>query len=297
MPLGELAAVGSALLWALNSVLVRPLAQRLPALRITALQYLASAACMLTAALLLGKLGLVFQIPLPQVLGLVFAALCGMGVGDTMYVRALSTAGVSLSYPVSQASYVLCTFALSLLLLAEPITMKTVAGAALLLAGVWALSRAASGSPARSDGGVVTAVRVRNGLIAAGFAGLCWAATTTVLKLSITDIDLVAANSVRIPMVALALNAVAVGRYGAGLGPVTRVDRRVIVLAGVVGMWCSSMLFVYAIDQAGAAKTAVLSSTSPLFASVLAVVFLKERLTAWVGVGTVLAVLGMVVVV
>lgn len=296
MPLGELAAIGSALLWALNSVLVRPLAQRLPALRITALQYVASALCMLTTAVLLDKLGVALQIPLPQVLGLVFAAFCGMGVGDTMYVRALSTAGVSLSYPVSQASYVLFTFGLSLLLLAEPITMSILAGATLLLAGVWALSRAASGTPARSDHAVLTAVRVRNGLLAAGFAGVCWALTTTVLKLAITDLDLVAANAVRIPMVALALNAAALGRYGPPRG-LARRDLALIVLAGVVGMWCSSMLFVYAIAEAGAAKTAVLSSTSPLFASALAMVFLRERLTGWVGVGTVLAVTGMVVVV
>lgn len=294
MPLGELAAIGSALLWAFNSVWVRPLAQRIPALRITALQYVASATCMLLTAAALDKLGLALQIPPLQAAGLVLAALLGMGLGDTTYVRSLSTVGVSVAYPVSQAAYVLCTFVLALVLLAEPLTLRVLAGAALLLAGIWTLSREAA--PAEPTGGVAVATRLRSGLLAAVFAGLCWAGTTTTLKLAITGVDLLAANALRIPMVALALNTVALNRFGPAYPVVGVPALRTIVLSGVVGMWCSSLLFVYAIDQAGAAKTAVLSSTSPVFASVLAVVFLHERITPSLGLGTALAVAGMALV-
>ena len=47
-----------------------------------------------------------------------------------------------------------------------------------------------------------------------------------------------------------------------------------------------------ALDLAGAARAATLSSTSPLFAAPAAVVFLGERLTPRIVVGTVLAVVG-----
>lgn len=287
--MGELAAIGSAVLWALNSVLVRPLALRLPAVRITALQYLCSAACMLVTAAALGKLPVAFQIPPLQAAGLMGSALTGMGLGDTSYVRSLSMIGVSRAYPISQASYVLATFALAALLAGEAVTPATALGAALLLVGIWVISRSSHDSGL----GAFDPAAVRRGILIALFAGVCWGLTTTVLKLAVADTDLLAANTLRVPLVALALNGLAAVRFGPGYAGFGRRGVAVAALAGVVGLWLSSLLFLYAVQEAGAAKTAVLSSTSPLFASALAVVFLHERVTPALGVGTVLAVAGM----
>lgn len=289
-----MAAIGSALLWAVNSVMVRPLAQRLPALRITALQYLCSAICMLAAAAALNKFALTVAIPPEQALGLVLSALTGMGMGDTAYVRALSLAGVARTYPVSQAAYVLFTFVFSALLLSEPLTPRVAGGTALLLAGVGLLSRSAGEAP---SGGPVSGPPVRTGLAIALFAGLCWAFTTALVKLSINGLDLLAANALRIPAVALALNTVAWTRFGADFRSLGARSLALIALAGVAGLWLSSLLFMFALSDAGATKTAVLSSTSPLFASAMAVLFLRERLTPVVAAGTVLTVAGMIIVV
>ena len=299
MPLGEFAAIGSALLWALNSVLVRPVSARLPALRITALEYLCAAVCMLLTAGLLGRLPLVLQFPLLQMVGLVASALVGMGLGDTSYVRALSLIGVARSYPVSQAAFVLGTFGLAVVLLGERVGPNVAAGAGLLLGSVWLIARSQDGgAPAVAAGGAApVAVQLRNGVAIALFAGVCWAGTTTLLKLSLADADLLAANAVRIPVVALVLNTVGASRFGFDYRQLGRRTIAVVAVAGVVGLWLSSLLFLFAIDTAGAAKTAVLSSTSPLFAAALAVVFLGERLTPSLAVGTLLAVAGMMVVV
>jgi drug/metabolite transporter (DMT)-like permease len=57
------------------------------------------------------------------------------------------------------------------------------------------------------------------------------------------------------------------------------------------------MLFVLAVQRAGAAKTAVLSSTAPLFALPLAALLLGERLTGRVILGTLLSIAGVWLVV
>lgn len=68
----------------------------------------------------------------------------------------------------------------------------------------------------------------------------------------------------------------------------------VLTIAGVVGTGVGSLLFIYAVQEAGAGKTAVLSSISPLFALPLSVLFLGEKITRWLLLGTALAVVGII---
>ena len=68
-------------------------------------------------------------------------------------------------------------------------------------------------------------------------------------------------------------------------------------MAGVIGTGFGSLMYVYAVVHAGAARTAVLSATSPLLALPLSMIFLGERFTTRIGAGTALCVAGIVLVV
>jgi drug/metabolite transporter (DMT)-like permease len=57
----------------------------------------------------------------------------------------------------------------------------------------------------------------------------------------------------------------------------------------------SSVLFVASLKYAGVTIGAVLSSTAPLFALPLGVLFLGERASAWTVLGALVAVAGIVV--
>lgn len=287
LPLGELSALGSAFLWALNAVMLRPLTAGIPALRITALQYAAVSVFILLMALALGRLDDAMNIPLLQAGALVGTALVGMGVGDTSYIRALGLLGVARSFTFATSGYVLLTTALAALFLAEPVTLKTLAGAAVLLAGMYLVVQSTERhvEQARSPA-------IRTGLLFCALAAVCWGLTAAVLKLALVDVDVLAANSLRIPAVALMLNTASLGyhRFDA------TVYRPQVVLraglAGILGLGLGSLLFLYGIQEAGAAKTAILSSTAPLFAAVLALGLLRERLTRPLVVGTALSVAG-----
>ena len=75
-----------------------------------------------------------------------------------------------------------------------------------------------------------------------------------------------------------------------------RRDSVIIVVAGLVGLGLGSLFFLYAVQTAGAAKTAALSSISPVFTGVMAAVFLAERFNRSMALGTVLTALGAVLV-
>ncbi|MSQ28162.1 MAG: DMT family transporter [Dehalococcoidia bacterium] len=291
MPIGELSAVACAFLWAVNAVLLRPVSLVLPALRITALQYAAAAALTVAAGMALGKSELAATIPLEPLASLVLAALIGMGGGDTFYVRSLGTTGVAVSYPVATGAYILVAFALAALLLGEDLTARSVIGAAALLLGVCLIVR---GAPSSEGAQPAARAETLRGMAFAVAAGLCWAITTTMMRLALSGVDVLAANMVRIPVVAAALWVANLAAFGRSAFAYPRRGSVIIVVAGLVGLGLGSLFFLYAVQTAGAAKTAALSSISPVFTGVMAAAFLGERFNRRMALGTVLTALGAV---
>jgi drug/metabolite transporter (DMT)-like permease len=65
-----------------------------------------------------------------------------------------------------------------------------------------------------------------------------------------------------------------------------------IALAGLVGTGIGSVLFIYAVDDIGAARTAFLTTSAPLFALPMGFLFLSEQLTPRILLGTVVTIAG-----
>ena len=60
-----------------------------------------------------------------------------------------------------------------------------------------------------------------------------------------------------------------------------------VALAGLIGTGVGSVLFIYAVEDLGAARTAFLTTSAPLFALPMGFLFLGERLTPRILFGTV----------
>jgi len=70
-----------------------------------------------------------------------------------------------------------------------------------------------------------------------------------------------------------------------------------IIAIGITGTLFGSLLYVYAVGEAGAARTSILNACAPLMAVPLSVLVLKERFTRLIGLGTLICVAGVVLVV
>ena len=66
----------------------------------------------------------------------------------------------------------------------------------------------------------------------------------------------------------------------------------IVATTGVLSMGLGSFMFLSALEEIGPAKTATLTSISPVFGLILAVFLLKEQVTAQVVLGVVLCVTG-----
>jgi drug/metabolite transporter (DMT)-like permease len=146
MPIGELAGLGSALLWACNTVMLRWLSPRADVIALNALRCLIGAAVLLGIVLALGRGADLFRVPLEPLVLLLGSVLIGLGIGDSFFFHALRLVGVVRAQPIAM-SYPLITAALAIGLLGEPLSPAALLGIVLVVAGVCcvALAQAPAG--------------------------------------------------------------------------------------------------------------------------------------------------------
>jgi len=214
----------------------------------------------------------------------------GGGIGDALYVTSLARIGVARAFPIASI-YPALTLILGLLFLNEVVSLGVVAGLVLVMCGVVLLSRIS---------GVETEPQRRATASGTSFAlgaAACWAVSMLMIAPGIQGHDAILVASVRVPALSLVLWAiVAARRSWRQLGALSRREWAILLVGGLIGWGLGSMLFVLAVSLVGPTQTAILTSTSPMFALPLSALLLRERLHARVLVGTALTICGVILV-
>jgi drug/metabolite transporter (DMT)-like permease len=303
---GEVIALLSALLWAFASVLLGWGVKRLPVIPLNLIRCIVSTAFFWSLLPFSGGLKAVAAIEADQWLWLFLSVVMLLIVGDLLYFRSLDLAGVSWTMPVASVNP-LWAVLLAALFIDEPLSWSLLAGTLLVIAGLILVSRSTNNT------GSVADRRQRIGLLLALLASVAWGVGQVILKPAAEGLDAVVANSLRQPMGTLIMLGLVLAR---GLWPPSRhklaaqvtrgtwqdlreLDRRswlTIITASLVGTGLGSLLFVMAIQSIGAGRTAVLTSTAPLMAIPLAVLWLHERPNSRTLIGALLATVGVVLV-
>lgn len=123
-----------------------------------------------------------------------------------------------------------------------------------------------------------------------------WAISSVWLRSVSEDFDAAAVGVVRLPLVVLILMAFAYRRRDSSLrrNTISLRGHGALAASGILGTGLTLLLFIWALQQIGPGQTAVLFSTSPLFALPMGFLFLRERPTLGVVLGTGVAVAGIV---
>jgi DME family drug/metabolite transporter len=282
---GELAAISCAVLWAVSTVLMRSQTGRVPVLALNAIRALWASVVFLSVLAAVGRLGDLLTVPSAALIGLLGSVLIGMALGDTLHIKAMTLIGVSRALPIS-STYPILTALLAVIWLDEPVTPRILGGIVLVVGGVYLVAFPRVGS-------VIERVPASGrGITLALIAACCWAVSTATVKPALSLVDPLVANGVRLPAAMLVLQLLS--WRSEGLGSPFRFGRRAGLMLAVAGLisGLSGALWLLGVRDAGAAKAAALSSTAPIFAAPLAALFLGEKLSRQVGLGTLLTVAG-----
>jgi uncharacterized membrane protein len=277
--IGEACALISAFLGALSALLVRTQSHLLPPAAMNALR--CGVAALLFWALLpfTEPLANLLLVPLRE-WALLCGSLCiGMVIGDTLYLTAIREIGVSRALSLA-CTCPLLTMLFEQVLLGKPASGSLALGACLVAGGVMLLSSRGGATAPAAEGKPARPLRLKYGAALALGAAASWGLSMVLLGPAIAHLTTIQANAVRLPVVALLLYFTRMHRRRHEL---RRLDRRagpVIALSGLVGMGLSAFTFLSALRLIGAAKTATLGSTAPVFGVIMAVLFLKEEVSA-----------------
>ena len=283
---GELCAIACAFSWALSSTLLKSQTDKVNVISLAAWRTVPGLFIYLVLLFFSGRANDVLHLPLRALAFLVGSTLLGMGLGDLLYIRSMKLIGLSRAMPLT-STYPFFTLILALLFLGERLSWAIVGGAVLITGGAYLLAfpRGKIRSSAEAEGDL-------RGVALALVAAICWAVSTVMLRLGLEGVDIAVASFIRMSVLVVALFALLFQRQEVsrireyGLRPLG-----IVFLAGVIGTGLGNFTFLVALQRSGAAKTSILTSTTPLFGVPLSLV-LREKLTSRTLLGTTLAVVG-----
>lgn len=309
--MGEVAALISAAIWAGTSIAFARFAGRTSPAVISGIRLAAATVVLVGILVASGQVSDYGDASWESLAWIMVSGTLAYAVGDTIYIRVLPMLGMQRTFPISMALFITFTVVGGVVLLDEELTWGLPAGAALVALGISLIvvPRAEDGiaEPAPGEGDLVVAdppgppkaPSAVSGYLLLLLVGIFWASASLLLAGQKGDLGAIAAGTIRIPAGAIGLLAFVAVAQREDLSIPFR-DRTLlwgIVLAGLVGTGIGSMLYVYGVLEAGAARASVLSATAPLMGLPLSILILKERLSLLVAAGTVLCVLGIVLVV
>jgi drug/metabolite transporter (DMT)-like permease len=283
---GALCALGSALSWSVTSLMVSALAPGIGSFTINAARTTLTSAIIVGWMLVVGGLESILTLSLGNLALLAVSIVFAIAIGDTIFFESAQRLGlgramtISMSYPVVAAS-------LAALLLGERLTAPIVVGGLLTLAGLVLIVMARVEPPGQP--------RAWRGVVEALLAALAWGVSVVALRVPLDEIDPVSAQAIRLPVGAAMLWVTPWALRG--LPGLLRggwpLFVRLVALAALTAV--SSVMYGASVKYAGVAVATVLSSTAPLFAVPLGVVFLGERLPTLALLGVAVTVAGIAV--
>jgi len=296
---GEAGALLAAALWSVSVTILTVQTRRIGAISVNAVRSLAAALFVLLLIPFAGGLSELRGISASAAIAVVGSGILAMGLGDSLYFASLPLLGVSRAVPISNGLYPLLALLIAAVWLDEKVSWLILLGTGLVIVGVSLLVGERSpavegdGNGSHGDPAGATAGQWQKGLFVLVLACVVWAISTAWLKAGMGDLDVLAVGIIRIVINALILLPV-VGLVGGRQEIAGNGMRNTVALAaaGVLGIGIGSLFYVFAVQEAGAGRTAVLTSTQPLFALPLAVLFLREKVTPKVVLGTALCILG-----
>jgi len=286
---GEAYALACALLWALSSALLKSQTHKIHVVFLGALRTIPALLIYWGILLFTGRVGELLNLPLRAWAYLAGSTLMGLVVGDSIYFQSMKLIGLSRAMPLS-TTYPFFTMLLSLLFLDERFGWTVVGGATLIAAGGYLLALHRERKQL-----VESQARRRTNLIGVTLAlsaAVCWSMSTVMLRMGLEKADTTLANVVRLSVLMVALSAMMLK-----LGKIERIkgyglrSLGIVFLAGIVGTGLGTFAFLTAVQRIGAARTSILTATTPLFGVPFSLL-LKERPSSRTLVGTGLTMVG-----
>lgn len=290
--LGEIAALGAAVCWALSAALYKVALSDTNPVSANISRCISTTIFLVACLIVAGRVGDLVTLQ-PYTLTLAgLSGVIGLCLGDTMYMMSLKSIGVSRAVPIT-CTYPLFTMFFEAVFLGGNITLFLLTSGILIVVGIWLISREKDKLSNCMRGFSVRGVSV------ALITAVVWSISIILMDNAQRLSELPLADS------ALVVNAVRMLATTTAfllLSPIidrrfhfARLKRRTwvfLALGGIVALGLGWFLLTASFSYIQASRAVPISSISPLFATFLGVLLLKEKVTLEIVIGSVMIVFG-----
>lgn len=287
--ISELAALGAAVSWTISALFYRKALEGAKPISANIIRLAMTGGLLLLVVAIVGRLGVLTGISMELFVLAAVSGIIGLGIGDTLYLVSLKSIGVSRAVPLT-CIYPLFSLLWAVLVFGEQITVTVALGAIVIVLGVLFLSR----SPQTNAGEGRKALL---GVVIAVATALLWSVSISLMNLAVKEVpDLDHAFIVSTVRVA------AIGGLMLAVSPI--IDRRMgflrmgrktaaaSIVGGVFALGVGWFLLSYSFTLTSQAISVPISSTTPLFSTLAAVLLLREKATVRNSLGSIMIVLG-----
>jgi uncharacterized membrane protein len=289
--IGELAALGAAVSWTLSAILYRNALTEAKPVSANILRLTLTGAILLIFLALIGKFGILTSLSLNSVILASISGIVGLGLGDTLYMMSLKTIGVARAVPIT-CVYPLFNLLSGAFLVGELLTLQVILGAIAIVLGILLLSQNQETSKTEKQKAILN-----KGVVFALATAVLWSISITMINLAVKetpDLDhALAINVVRVEAIALSLFAFSpVIDRRLGFMKANRKTVLALIVGGVVSLGFGWFCLAYSFVVTPESRAVPISSTTPLFSTLVAIVFLREKVQTRNILGSVIIVAG-----
>ncbi len=292
--IGILSALAATLLFGITNVVYKKLDKELSAIDITFTRvWVSLLPAYFFAILSAGTFE--FEVPPQSMLPLGVSMILGIVAGDTVYFLSQERIGVARAFPIAM-SYPLLVYLLAALFLDEPVIIQRIIGAVFVVVGVAAIARTEA-SHENTEQSIADDQRKRIGVLLAFLTVCLWALSDVIFQFGLTSIGAAEANFFRMLVASIVLIPIFFITHRGGRSLPSRRITLLALLTGLFSIALSLILYSYAVKFVGATITAVIVASAPIFTAPLSAIYLKEEMGAKVVGGTLLTIIGVILVV
>jgi drug/metabolite transporter, DME family len=295
--IGELAALGAAVSWAIAPILYRQALLTTKPLSANIVRCTTNAAVLLVILLLLGKTSVLATLPSSVLLISVVSGLVGLGIGDTLYLFGLKALGVSRAVPLA-ATYPLFSLVWAVVFLGQSLSTAAVIGTAVILAGIVLLTRQKTEETAVAKGRAVWL-----GVAMCLGTAFAWSVGVTLMDVAVSTSTVSSLDAnyaiVTVRLAAMALVLVVLAPFIDRDHGFLKMSKKTVLLlctGGLIANGLGWLLMNYSFLNISEAQAVPISSTSPLFAALAGFALFHEKATVKTILGGVTIVVGIVLI-
>ena len=291
--MGELAALGAAICWTVSAILYKEALLKTKPVSANIVRLVCTSIILVACLAIIGKFGVLMNLPAYAVVLACISGIIGLGFGDTLYMMSLKLIGVARAVPIT-CVYPLFNLLWAVFLVGEPITLSVVLGAVTIVFGIWLLRQETDVGTAEMEKKILV-----KGVAYALATAVMWSVSITMIDMAVTlpetsSLDhALAVNTIRVTAIAVSLlvSAPIIDR-DFGFLKMQRKTLAALILGGIVALGLGWFFLTYSFINTLESRAVPISSTTPLFSTLSAIIFLHERVTAKNALGSILIVVG-----